>query len=188
MDDTQFELLEIEEKESLRFYTAYLNNVRALVLLFNNVPYKEHFIMLPGDEVVEKKHKNIRHLMAMERNEDLSRRETRTFPGLGVCSFKIDFAKLSPEAYSQPDSGATQTQQEEKKVPENEINTPVEIKNTQHHKMIIKARNESYQTFRERFNVSVLRILQKFDADRTEEHRFNAYWKENLKEITAKHI
>lgn len=73
-------------------------------------------------------------------------------------------------------------------MPENEINTPVEIKNTQHHKMIIKARNESYQTFRERFNVSVLRILQKFDADRTEEHRFNAYWQDNLKEITAKHI
>jgi len=42
----------------------------------------------------------------MERNEDLSRRETRNFPGLGICPFKIDFAKLSPEAYA-ADSGAT---------------------------------------------------------------------------------
>jgi len=56
--------------------------------------------LLPGDEIVEKKHKNIKHLMAMERNEDLSRRDTRSFPGLGACVFKIDFSKLSPEAYA----------------------------------------------------------------------------------------
>lgn len=62
--------------------------------------------MLPGDEIVEKKHKNVRHLIAMERNEDLSRREMRSFPGLGICPFKIDFGKLSPEAYA-ADSGAT---------------------------------------------------------------------------------
>lgn len=48
----------------LKFYTAYLNNVRALILLFNNVLYKENFILLPGDEIVEKKHKNIKHLIA----------------------------------------------------------------------------------------------------------------------------
>ena len=92
--------MDIEQESSLKFYTAYLNNVRALVLLYNNVIYKEHFILLPGDEIVEKKHKNIKHLMAMERNEDLSRRETRSFPGLGACVFKIDFSKLSPEAYA----------------------------------------------------------------------------------------
>ena len=69
-------------------------------MLYNNVIYKEHFILLPGDEIVEKKHKNIKHLMAMERNEDLSRRDTRSFPGLGACVFKIDLSKLSPEAYA----------------------------------------------------------------------------------------
>lgn len=142
--------------------------------------------MLPGDEIVEKKHKNIKHLMAMERNEDLSRRETRNFPGLGACVFKIDFSKLSPEAYSQPDSGATQTAPAD--VPQNEINTELAIKNTAHHKMIVKARNESYELFKARFNVSVMRILQKFDNDRQEEFRFNAYWQQNLKEITKKHI
>jgi len=42
--------------------------------------------------------------------------------------------------------------------------------------MIIKARNESYELFKTRFNVSVMRIMQKFDNDRLEEHRFNAYW------------
>lgn len=175
----------------MSFYTAYLNNVRALILLFNNVIYKENFIMLPGDEIVEKKHKNIRHLIAMERNEDLSRREMRAFPGLGAPVFKIDFAKLDPDSYGVPDSGATvpaQPDDGKPKYPENEINTEVSIKNTQHHKMIIKARNESYEQFTKRFNVSVARIMQKFDDDRKEEFRFNAYWQENLKEITVKHI
>ncbi len=128
--------------------------------------------------------------MAMERNEDLSRRDTRSFPGLGACVFKIDFSKLSPEAYAQqPDSGATQTvPPTAPEVPQNEINTELAVKNTAHHKMIIKARNESYDLFKARFNVSVQRILQKFDSDRQEEFRFNLYWQQNLKEITKKHI
>lgn len=104
IDDTQLGLLDIEQNNSLKYYTAYLNNVRALILLFNNVIYKENFIMLPGDEVTEKKHKNVRHLIAMERNEDLSRREMRAFAGCGQCNFKIDFSKLSPEAYALPDN------------------------------------------------------------------------------------
>jgi hypothetical protein len=55
--------------------------------------------MLPGDEIVEKKHKNIKHLIAMDRGTDISHRDTRAFPGLGASIFKIDFTKLSPEAY-----------------------------------------------------------------------------------------
>jgi hypothetical protein len=49
--------------------------------------------MLPGDEIVEKKHKNIKHLMAMEQNTDLSKRATRKFPGLGSNIFRVDFEK-----------------------------------------------------------------------------------------------
>lgn len=92
-------MLDVEQNFSQKFYIAYLNNVRALVYLFNNLIYKEHFILLPGDEVIEKKHKNVKHLIAMERNEDLSRRETRTFAGLGQSIFRIDFAKLFPDVY-----------------------------------------------------------------------------------------
>ena len=76
-------LLEIEQGLSTEFFTAYLNNTRSLIKLFNGVIYKEHFIMLPGDEIVEKKHKNVKHLIAMDRNEDMSKRATRKFPGLG---------------------------------------------------------------------------------------------------------
>ena len=94
IDDTQIDLLDCEQENGLKFYTAYLNNTRALIVLFDRVIYKEQFIMLPGDEIVEKKHKNIKHLIAEERKEDLSRRETRSWPGLGHPIFKIDLIKL----------------------------------------------------------------------------------------------
>ena len=140
------DLIDIEQNYSQKFYVAYLNNIRALILLFNNLVYKENFILLPGDEVIEKKHKNIKHLIAMERNEDLSRRETRSFPGLGASVFKIDFAKLFPASY-----GATVEENSghgaEKEVPivQNEINTDLTVKNTAYHKHIVKARNETYE-------------------------------------------
>lgn len=44
IDDVQIGLLDIEQNNSLKFYCAYLNNVRALILLYNNVIYKENFI------------------------------------------------------------------------------------------------------------------------------------------------
>ena len=68
IDDTQMNLLEIEQGISTQFFTAYLNNTRSLIKLFDGVIYKEQFIMLPGDEIVEKKHKNVKHLMAIERS------------------------------------------------------------------------------------------------------------------------
>jgi len=37
-----------------------------MIKLFDALIYKDHFIMLPGDEIVEKKHKNVKHLMAMD--------------------------------------------------------------------------------------------------------------------------
>ena len=62
------------------------------------------------------------------------------------------------------------------------------VKNTPHHKMLVKARNESYELFKNRFSISVQRIMQTYDSDRLEETRFNQYWQDNLKEITVKHI
>lgn len=145
IDDTQLDLIDIEQNFSQKFYVAYLNNVRTLILLFNNLVYKENFIMLPGDEVIEKKHKNIKHLIAMERNEDLSRRETRSFPGLGASVFKIDFAKLFPAAYGGPAEEHTgPLVEKEVPVAQNEINTDLTVKNTPYHKHVVKARNDAY--------------------------------------------
>jgi hypothetical protein len=120
-------------------------------LLFNNLVYKENFILLPGDEVIEKKHKNIKHLIAMERNEDLSRRETRTFPGLGGSIFKIDFQKLFPDAYASVSEETGPTTDRETPVVQNEINTDLTVKNTPYHKHVVKARNDAYIQYRQRF-------------------------------------
>jgi hypothetical protein len=64
----------------------------------------------------------------------------------------------------------------------------IEVQNTDHHKHIIKARNEYYTQFKKRFEGSVKTIAERFDSLRKEEHRFNGYWAQNLREITIKHI
>mmetsp|Transcript_41807 Transcript_41807/g.63874 ORF Transcript_41807/g.63874 Transcript_41807/m.63874 type:complete len:434 (+) Transcript_41807:2820-4121(+) len=64
VDETQLRLLNIEEENSKLFYVAYLNNVRSLIAIFDRLIQKAAFIMLPGDEIVEKKHGNIKILTA----------------------------------------------------------------------------------------------------------------------------
>lgn len=86
-------LIDVEQGNSLQFYKTYLSNTRALIKLFDAMFVKEQFIMLPGDEIVEKKHKNVKHLMAMASNTDLSKSKTRRHAGLGPNKFKVDFEK-----------------------------------------------------------------------------------------------
>lgn len=71
IDDTQMDLLDTEQDMSTEFYTSFLNNIRCLIVIFDAAVYKEDFIMLPGDEVVEKKHKNVKFLTAMDNGTDL---------------------------------------------------------------------------------------------------------------------
>ena len=130
--------------------------------------------MLPGDEIIEKKHKNVKHLIAMERNEDLSRRETRKFPGLGAPIFKIDFSKYSQAGYAEPKTGSMLDLAPS--IQENEINTEINVQNTPHHKAIVKALNEFYVNYNHRFEQSMRRLMHKYDELRSGEYRFNAYW------------
>lgn len=46
------------------FYTAFINNIRTLIHVFDRLLPKSAFIKLPGDEIVEKKHANIKILTA----------------------------------------------------------------------------------------------------------------------------
>lgn len=64
----------------------------------------------------------------------------------------------------------------------------IEVKNTNHHKAIIKARNEYYGVYKGRFEKSIQQIMKKYDDLRKEENRFSEYWSANLLEITKKHI
>lgn len=151
-------LIEIEQGNSLLYYKAYLNNTRALIKLFDALIYKEQFILLPGDEIVEKKHKNVKHLMAMAMNTDLSKNKTRKYPGLGPNVFKVDFEKRFAAVYGPPPQTSeynsrvgTAAERVDEEVEPNEINTEIEILNTVNHKAIVKARNENYVVFRQRF-------------------------------------
>ena len=53
--------------------------------------------MLPGDEIVEKKHANIKILTAQMESADLSKKLTRKWPGLGANVFEVDYGELFEE-------------------------------------------------------------------------------------------
>jgi hypothetical protein len=113
----------------------------------------------------------------------VGKRATRKWPGQGASVFEIDFASLSESFKDFKDeavvpAGATP----------NELSSDIDVGNTDHHKQIIKARNEYYTSFKGRFEGSVKELISRFDSLRKEELRFNQYWAQNLKEITAKHI
>jgi hypothetical protein len=119
------ELLVIEEKNSGKFYTGFLNNVRSLVCIFDKlIPYNA-YVMLPGDEITEKKHGNIKMLTAQMESADLSKRLTRKWPGLGDNVFKIDFASLMGDGQAEVEESAETIEKET-----NEIISEIEVKNT----------------------------------------------------------
>ena len=112
----------------------------------------------------------------------MGKRAVRKWPGLGASIFEIDFASLSESFKDFKEEGQAPAGSP------NELSADIEVGNTDHHKQIIKARNEYYTSFKVRFEGSVKELIARFDALRKEETRFNQYWAQNLKEITAKHI
>ena len=146
-------LLEIEENQSSEFYTSYLNNLRCLIKLFDHLLVKDDFIMLPGDEIVEKKHANVKILTATTESADISKRKTRKWPGLGPNVFDIDyeaqFEDYAPKQDLAPEE--SQPEAEAKPMEENEISVEVEVMNTDQHKAIIKGRDKYYTTYKSRF-------------------------------------
>ena len=56
IDETQLKMLDVEQDNSVDFHNAFLNNLRGLIKIYDCLLYKEDFIMLPGDEIIEKKH------------------------------------------------------------------------------------------------------------------------------------
>lgn len=54
----------------------------------------------------------------------------------------------------------------------NEVNSEIDIQNTVHHKAIVKARNENYNEFKQRFAESLNLIMSRYDEERKLELRF----------------
>ena len=110
-------------------------------------------------------------LTAAKESADLSKRSTRKWPGLGANVFEIDFGALS-EVYKKPEVEGSAPPE----MPRNEITSEIEVKNTDQHKAIIKARNRYYQDFKVRFQASIKEVMVKYDELRKEEVRFTIYW------------
>jgi hypothetical protein len=95
----------------------------------------------------------------------------RKWPGLGANAFDVDFASML-DAYKEfksknhilsnifiedePEGQVQATLPDDKK---NELSSEIEIPNTEHHKAIIKARNEAYAKFKTRFESSLKEII-----------------------------
>ena len=109
---------------------------------------------------------------------------TRKWPGLGPSVFEIDFAVLFDQYKDYKDPAEVPQQPPTT----NELSGEIDIANTEHHKHIVKARNEYYNNFKLRFESNIKSTVERFDSLRKEEIRFNNYWTQNLKEITMKHI
>lgn len=120
--------------------------------------------MLPGDEIQEKKHKNIKFLTAMDGGGDLSRQKTRKFAGLGASVFKVNFEALFPDQYGKKEDVTASQDLIVPEIKENEICTEVEVENTAHHKAIVRGRDSSYNKFKGRFETSISVIMGKFDS------------------------
>ena len=69
-----------------------------------------------------------------------------------------------------PKAAATPVEDDEGKT---ELTDEIEIMNTPHHKAIVKARNEFYKLFKDRFEYSVEDITKRYDDLRLEECKFN---------------
>ena len=177
-------MLGIEETQAKTFFTAYLNNVRSFITIFDGLLVKDNFIMLPGDEIVEKKHQNIKLLTASMTNTDMSKRPTRDWAGLGENVLIVNYDDMLDEESKDQDEQPAEPAPKE----EDEITGQVTLKNTDHHKSIVKARNRFYELYKSRFLTSVQQIKSKYDSLRNEEDRFSSYWARNLAEITKKHI
>jgi len=203
VDEVQMKLVDLEGEKSKEFHVAYINNLRCLLKLYNSLVYKEHYIKLPGDEIVEKKKLNIKVLTAKYNGQDLSTKPKRKWKGLGPNPLVVDLTKyesfaefqkpeppkVEEEKAGKPagkDAGKKGAEEEAPKV--NELSDDIEIENTVHHKMIIKNRNEYYTKFAERFKASIDRIMKKYDGIREEEENFNDYWDKNFKELVSKHV
>ena len=108
--------------------------------------------------------------------------------GAPICAQQV--APESPTPFAGPHAEAVEqgTAAPSADDKPNEIKSEIDVHNTDQHKMIIKARNEFYIAYKDRFEQSIHDIMATYDGYRKEEHRFSNYWATNLDEITKKHI
>ncbi len=70
-------------------------------------------------------------------NSDMSKKATQKWPGLGPNIFQIDLSALMPE-YEEAKNSEHDASKIVQEMPKNELSSEIELKNTIHHKAIIR--------------------------------------------------
>ena len=96
IDNTQFKLLNFVEKNSNTYFKRIQNTTKADLIIYSSLLFHDDFILLPGDDVSEKKHMNIKNLMIQREKEGgyvkkTNRGTIEKWKGLPRKAFEIDY-------------------------------------------------------------------------------------------------
>ena len=169
----------------------YLNNLKALLKIYASLYNKGHFILLPGDEVSEKKHKNVKALYK-EKNKmgDPNKKHIRVWKGFVKNPFNVDlfnlpnYAGLKPEGWAPPefksetpppapkDPKKSQAKQPAAAADTDEMLNESETPNTIHHKTLMRSRTEIFKRYVEKFQHNYEMIIEFYDEQRLEENKY----------------
>jgi len=185
IDATQFKLLTIVRNHAKTYMNTLLNTTAAGLQIYSSLLFNDDFIMLPGDDISEKKHLNIKNLMVQKEKEGgyvekTNRGTIQKWKGLPKMSFEIDF--LSKPEYKKPDAPV----EEKKENPEIIMTDEIESIKTTYHKAIIKQRDESFKRFKAQFDEKVSKYFAIYDMHRSAEYKFKESWERNVKVLKEK--
>ena len=177
IDETQYKLLTALRSNSQKYFATLLNTTHSGLLIYSSMLFNDDFILLPGDDVSEKKHLNVKNLMVQREKEGgyverTNRGLMEKWKGLPKAAFEIDFT-VRPE-YKKPEST------EEEKKAEEGMTEPVESIKTSYHKILVKQRDESFKRFKLFFDEKLNKYFAVYDANRTAEYKFKESWDKNV--------
>ena len=178
IDETQFKLLECLRVDSKKYFLTVLNTTSSNIYIYSALFFHEDFILLPGDDVSEKKHLNIKNLMVQREKEGgyverTNRGLLEKWKGLPKKAFEVDFT-------NRPEFKKEDKQEEEKKEPGEENTEAIESIKTSYHKILIKQRDESFKRFKLFFDEKLKKYFAVYDAHRVAELKFKESWEKNV--------
>ena len=187
IDATQFKLLSLLQAHAKDYMHTILNTTSAGLSIYSSLLFNEDYVLLPGDDISEKKHLNVKNLMVQKEKEggyvERTNRSTKEkWKGLLKAAFDIDFA--ARKEYKKDHLAP-----EEKKAEGGEgslFTSEIETIKTVYHKAMIKQRDESFKRFKTFFDAKLNKYFEVYDSHRLAEHKFKESWEKNVSALKAK--
>ena len=186
IDDTQFKLIGILKTNSQKFFMSILNNTKADIQIYSSLLFNEDYILLPGDDVSQKKHLNIKNLVVQREKEGgyverTNRGATEKWRGLPKAAFEIDYSSR-PE-FKKPENPASPPEEKKHEV---EMTEEIQSIKTSYHKAMVKQRDESFKRFKAFFDERIAKYFATYDAHRVAEYKFKESWERNVAVLKSK--